>query len=513
MTAAAFPAGPGASGFVDDMGRWATAGLIVAVVHVLIAYAVLTQRPPPEPPGEQPAAIMIDLEALGAERGDAEPACACPAAGLVGGGGRAGSRADRGGDRNRGACSGRADGDGGSGRCSRGTGGGAARAGRGGHGRSGSPPRDRASRHGGTGADGKRRAEASDAQPTVAAPVPVTEDAPPVPSEPLRPAPAQIEPSPSAEAEPPVQPVETVTAATADLPPPQLESVDPSELTPATEELAEAPPLEAAPSAPAEPDPTAVAPVEPAETQVAAVEPEPLRPAETTAEPIMAEEVEQLTEEVVVAARLPRPRPEVVPEPRRTEAPARPTRQRKPAPEKPPTRTAAAPPAAPSAPVAAPRQAVAHRAPSAGATAARSSVSPDRWKSAVVRHLGAAQALSGRSGARARHRHGARPLHHRCQRQHPAAPDHRKLRPRRARPGGGGHDPPLQPGAGPAAGRVPAGLEPGSADPIYGTLGDALKPPPGARAEGLASWSTARAIRGTIEGASSSEFSKSQFTA
>ena len=149
-----------------------------------------------------------------------------------------------------------------------------------------------------------------------------------------------------------------------------------------------APPLEAVPSAPAEPDPTAVEPVEPAETQVAAVEPEPLRPAETTAEPIMAEEVEQLTEEVVVAARLPRPRPDVVPEPRRAEAPARPTRQRKPAPEKPPTRTAAAaPPAAPSAPVAAPRQAVAHRAPSAGATAARSSVSPDRWKSAVVRHL------------------------------------------------------------------------------------------------------------------------------
>ena len=129
----------------------------------------------------------------------------------------------------------------------------------------------------------------------------------------------------------------------------------PSEQPPAPEEIA--PPPEPLPEVAPKPEPEPVS------------EPEPL--------PIEAPEVE--TDAPIVVARVPRARPDVVPE--IVEPPPDPPKVREPKPKK---RQATPRNAAPAA---APRVARADAAPNPGASTAQPRPSPDRWRNAVFRHL------------------------------------------------------------------------------------------------------------------------------
>jgi protein TonB len=317
--------GPGPMArFGDDVGRWSTAGLAVLTAHILLAHALSTPHEPPELPGEPPAAVMIDMEAVAPS--EAAPSTLSPAAERVASVDTAPPVPAE-----------------------------------------PIPPEQRM--------EELAPAEPPDtAQPVEAEQLPETLQA-------TRDTPQAVEP-PEAAQSAALQPVEP-----AQPPPPAMAA--PTEAAPAQPEPT--PPTEAAPEATemarldaAEVEPQEAAPVEPAETVPEPEAIEPLRPAEATAEPVeQAEEaVEELTGEVIVAARLPRPRPDVAPPVRL----ARATPRRETPPER-PARKKPAPPSAASAPAAEPQQAAAHAAPRAGATAARPSVSPDRWRSAVVRHL------------------------------------------------------------------------------------------------------------------------------
>jgi protein TonB len=109
------------------------------------------------------------------------------------------------------------------------------------------------------------------------------------------------------------------------------------------------------------------------EVHVADIVAESAMPPEET----RAVEADPALMELLIAAPLPRPQPDVVPE-----VAERP-------PEEPRPRAAASRPAAPetTSPAPAPNQAQALVAPRAGAAASAPSVSPDRWRSAVYRHL------------------------------------------------------------------------------------------------------------------------------
>ena len=149
-------------------------------------------------------------------------------------------------------------------------------------------------------------------------------------------------------------------------------------------DLAPASPSEAAPSdLPPAPDQIAAPDVpQPEMDEEETVEPPPEPVVVPPPEPVTKDDLEPMAEIVAVLAPLPRPRPDVVPEIKPTEPPPRrETRREK--------RRKAARPRAPAttAPSTAPRPAQAAAAPQIGSSASAPSISPQRWQSAVYRHL------------------------------------------------------------------------------------------------------------------------------
>jgi protein TonB len=256
---------------VAEVGRWATAGAVVAAAHLFAALAILSDPAPPEMAADPPAAIEIELE---------------PAA-------------------------------------------------------------------------------PTEVPPTQLPPAPAQAAVPP-------------SPIPPAEAE-----HETIEPQTA---PAELEDVEPESAT------APAPPETQVAAASVEP---ALLPVRSEQVEMAAPEAalSPAAPAMAAAKPAEAETAALEPQSSVEVARTPRARPDVVPEQARRaqvqekEARDEPEPGRSRAEPKPRRKAAAPPPSAPSAPAAELRRAEKRAAPDPGAQAGRKSVSPDRWRSAVFRHL------------------------------------------------------------------------------------------------------------------------------